>query len=133
MHYVYTTKHSNPQVYPDTVRNLMDSYNYVYLLPGNGTGNSPIATAVWNDFSFDDNDTTSTTTPTYVSVQLCLLGMFYPTKYSSGSTEVEEYVDFSQVFVDGEEKEQLKTTDFSLNTSEKTSTPPLTTTMLQYL
>ena len=49
----------------------MDSYNYENLLPGNGTGNSPIATAVWNDFSFDGNDATSTTTPTYVSVQLC--------------------------------------------------------------
>ena len=59
---------ANPQVYPDTVRNLMDSYNYDNLLPGNGTGNSPIATAVWNDFSFDGNDATSTTSPTYVSV-----------------------------------------------------------------
>ena len=59
---------SNPQEYPDTERNLMDSYNYENLLPGNGTGNSPIATAVWNDFSFDENDTTSTTSPTYVSV-----------------------------------------------------------------
>ena len=58
----------DPQVYPDTVRNLMDSYNYENLLPGNGTGNSPIATAVWNDFSFDGNDATSTTSPTYVSV-----------------------------------------------------------------
>ena len=62
---------SNPQVYPDTERNLMDSYNYENLLPGNGTGNPPIATAVWNDFSFDGNDANSTTTPTYVSVQLC--------------------------------------------------------------
>ena len=59
---------ANPQVYPDTERNLMDSYNYENLLPGNGTGNSPIATAVWNDFSFDGNDATSTTSPTYVSV-----------------------------------------------------------------
>ena len=59
---------ANPQVYPDTVRNLMDSYNYENLLPGNGTGNSPIATAVWNDFSFDANDATSTTRPTYVSL-----------------------------------------------------------------
>ena len=53
----------------------MDSYNYENLLPGNGTGNSPIATAVWNDFSFDGNDATSTTSPTYVSVQLCF-GVF---------------------------------------------------------
>ena len=59
---------ANPQVYPDTERNLMDSYNYENLLPGNGTGNSPIATAVWNDFSFDGNDAISTINPTYVSV-----------------------------------------------------------------
>jgi hypothetical protein len=44
----------------------MDSYNYENLLPGNGTGNSPIATAVWNDFSFDGNDVTpETLSPTY--------------------------------------------------------------------
>ena len=59
---------ANPQVYPDTVKNLMDSYNYETLLPGNGTGNSPIATAVWNDFSFDGNDAIGTIHPTYVSV-----------------------------------------------------------------
>ena len=63
-----TVNHSNPPQYPDTVRNLMDSYNYENLLPGNGTGNSPIATAVWNDFSFDGNDVTpETLSPTYVS------------------------------------------------------------------
>jgi hypothetical protein len=61
-----TVNHSNPPQYPDTVRNLMDSYNYENLLPGNGTGNSPIATAVWNDFSFDGNDVTpETLSPTY--------------------------------------------------------------------
>ena len=71
-----TTEHSNPPVYSDTVRNLMDSYNYVNLLPGNGTGNSPIATAVWNDFSFDGNDATpETINPTYVSLKLCFLSM----------------------------------------------------------
>ncbi|CAI8042608.1 Ephrin type-A receptor 5 [Geodia barretti] len=44
----------------------MDSYNYENLLPGNGTGNNPIATAVWNDFSFDGNDLIpETLTPTY--------------------------------------------------------------------
>ena len=77
-----TTEHSNPPVYSDTVRNLMDSYNYVNLLPGNGTGNSPIATAVWNDFSFDGNDITpETTSPTYVSVNLCFLDIIlYLTK-----------------------------------------------------
>ncbi|CAI8051431.1 Ephrin type-A receptor 4 [Geodia barretti] len=41
-------------------------YSYENLLPGNGTGNSPIATAVWNDFSFDGNDVTpETLSPTY--------------------------------------------------------------------
>ena len=52
--------------YPDTVRNLMDSYNYVQLLPGSGTGNPPIEGAVWTDRSVDGNDTIGTTSPTYV-------------------------------------------------------------------
>ncbi|CAI8036642.1 Ephrin type-A receptor 5 [Geodia barretti] len=61
-----TTDHSNPPQYPDTVRNLMDSYSYENLLPGNGTGDVPITTAVWNDFSFDGNDVTpETLRPTY--------------------------------------------------------------------
>ena len=48
---------------------LMDSYSYVNLLPGNGTGSmTPIADAVWNDFSFDGNDVTRTLRPTYVSL-----------------------------------------------------------------
>ena len=68
-----TTDHSNPPQYPDTVRNLMDSYNYENLLPGNGTGNPPIATAVWNDFSFDGNDENNTLSPTYVSLSLALI------------------------------------------------------------
>ena len=55
--------------YPDTVRNLMDSYNYVQLLPGNGTGNPPIEGAVWTDRSVDGNDAIGTTNPTYVSLQ----------------------------------------------------------------
>ena len=54
--------------YPDTVRNLMDSYNYEQLLPGNGTGNPPIEGAVWTDRSVDGNDVNTTVTPTYVSV-----------------------------------------------------------------
>ena len=54
--------------YPDTVRNLMDSYNYVQLLPGSGTGNPPIEGAVWTDRSVDDNNTISTVNPTYVSL-----------------------------------------------------------------
>ena len=44
----------------------MDSNNYESLLPGNGT-NSPVANAVWNDMSFDDNDAVDTDNPTYVS------------------------------------------------------------------
>ena len=55
--------------YPDTVRNLMDSYNYVQLLPGSGTGNTPIEGAVWTDRSVDGNDAINTTHPTYVSLQ----------------------------------------------------------------
>ena len=57
----------NAPTYPDTVKNLMDSYNYLQLLPDNGTGNSPIHIAVWNDRSFDGNDVISTLNPTFVS------------------------------------------------------------------
>ena len=67
------TSADNAPTYPDTVRNLMDSYNYVQLLPGSGTGNPPISGAVWIDRSVDGSDTISTTSPTYVSLQfLCL-------------------------------------------------------------
>ena len=63
-----TEEHSSPPTYPDTERNLMDSYNYEQLLSGNGTGDDPIPNAVWNDYSFDDNDITpEVTNPTYVS------------------------------------------------------------------
>ena len=54
--------------YPDTVKNLMDSFNYVQLLPGSGTGNPPIEGAVWTDRSVDGNDVNGTTSPTYVSL-----------------------------------------------------------------
>ena len=65
---ICTVEHFNPPVYPDTERNLMDSHNYENLLPGNGTGRHPIATAVWNDYSFDGNDVTPERVfPTYVS------------------------------------------------------------------
>ena len=69
---VRCTGDENAPTYPDTVRNLMDSYNYVQLLPGNGTGNPPIAGAVWNDRSVDGNDHNVTLSPTYVSLQLFL-------------------------------------------------------------
>ena len=63
-----TVEHSSPPTYPDTERNLMDSYNYKQLLPGNGTGDDSIPDTAWNDFSFDDNDITPEVTwPTYVS------------------------------------------------------------------
>ena len=45
----------------------MDSYNYEQLLPGNGTGNSVIQGAVWNDRSYDGNDENDRNSPTYVS------------------------------------------------------------------
>ena len=66
---------STPYVhtYEDDVKILMDSYNYQRLLPGNGTGNPPIASALWNDRSFDGNDITSTTAATYVRVYLLML------------------------------------------------------------
>ena len=63
-----TSAESAP-TYPDTVRNLMDSYNYMQLLPGSGTGNPPIEGAVWTDRSVDGNDAIGTTSPTYVSLQ----------------------------------------------------------------
>ena len=50
--------------YPDNVKTLMDSYHYLQLLPGNGSGSSPIAGAVWN---VDGNDRVDTVSPTYVS------------------------------------------------------------------
>ena len=55
------------QVYPDNERTLMDSYNYVNLLPGNGTGFALEDDAVWNDRSYDENDVIDLSNPTYVS------------------------------------------------------------------
>ena len=44
----------------------MDSYHYLRLLPGNGTGEI-IPGAVWNDRSLDGNDDNlNTVNPTYV-------------------------------------------------------------------
>ena len=61
--------------YPDTVKNLMDSYNYLQLLPGNGTGNTPIQNAVWNDRSVDGNDVIDSTTKvsTYVRTYMYIM------------------------------------------------------------
>ena len=58
--------------YEDDVKILMDSYNYLQLLPGNGTGNPPIASALWNDMSFDGNDIISTTSATYVRAYIVM-------------------------------------------------------------
>ena len=57
----------------------MDSYNYENLLPGNGTGNSPIATAVWNDFSFDGNDATEHNYPNLCECTALFSGYVYIT------------------------------------------------------
>ena len=51
--------------YPDNEKTLMDSYHYLQLLPGNGSGNI-IPGAVWNDRSLDGNDEINTVEPTYV-------------------------------------------------------------------
>ena len=64
------TDSANAPTYPNTVRNLMDSYNYEQLLRGSGTGNPPVGGAVWTDRSVDGNDVNSTVTRTYVSLQL---------------------------------------------------------------
>ena len=64
----YCTGAENAPTYPDTVKNLMDSYNYVQLLPGSGSGNTPIEGAVWTDRSVDGNDVDGTVSPTYVSL-----------------------------------------------------------------
>ena len=55
------------QEYPDNEKTLMDSYNYVNLLPGNGTGFALEDDAVWNDRSYDGNDVIDISNPTYVS------------------------------------------------------------------
>ena len=52
---------------PDNEKTLMDSYHYLQLLPGNGSGRDPIPGAVWNDRSVDGNDDDDNTiNPTYV-------------------------------------------------------------------
>ena len=63
------TEGEDAPVYPDNEKTLMDSYHYLQLLPGNGSGRNPVAGAVWNDRSVDGNDITDTTNPTYVSIR----------------------------------------------------------------
>ena len=61
------TEGDEAPVYPDNEKTLMDSYHYLQLLPGNGSGRDPVAGAVWNDRSVDGNDDdANTVNPTYV-------------------------------------------------------------------
>ena len=60
------TEDEDAPTYPDNEKTLMDSYHYLQLLPGNGSGNI-IPGAVWNDRSVDGNDDDDNTiNPTYV-------------------------------------------------------------------
>ena len=59
------TDDADAPTYPDNEKTLMDSYHYLQLLPGNGSGNI-IPGAVWNDRSVDGNDEMNTINPTYV-------------------------------------------------------------------
>ena len=71
---------SNAPTYPDNEKTLMDSYHYLQLLPGNGTGNI-IPGAVWNDRSVDGNDRVDTINPTYVSTH-CVMFSCHSTSYA---------------------------------------------------
>ena len=55
----------------------MDSYSYVNLLPGNGTGQPPEDDAVWNDMSYDGNDVVDILNPTYVSSNTSLCNVVH--------------------------------------------------------
>ena len=60
------TEDEDAPTYSDNEKTLMDSYHYLQLLPGNGSGNI-IPGAVWNDRSLDGNDDEmNTINPTYV-------------------------------------------------------------------
>ena len=62
---VWCTGYLDAPTIPDNEKTLMDSYHYLQLLPGNGSGNI-IPGAVWNDRSLDGNDEMNTINPTYV-------------------------------------------------------------------
>ena len=70
---VRCTEGEDAPTYPGNEKTLMDSYHYLQLLPGNGSGDDPIEGAVWNDRSVDGNDMISTINPTYVSTSEGLL------------------------------------------------------------
>ena len=132
-----TVDHTSPQVYPDNVKTLMDSFNYDKLLPGNGTGDRLIGNAVWNDRSYDGNDVTSRSHPTYVRnicslifLHVCAMlfamavvsnGHVLINHYSGSRVMLEEYVSVTHGCVDFE-KVPLRTTGSSLNTSTNRST-----------
>ena len=60
------TEGEGAPTYPENEKTLMDSYHYLQLLHGNGTGEI-IPGAVWNDRSLDgDDDNLNTVNPTYV-------------------------------------------------------------------
>ena len=68
------TEDEDAPTYPDNEKTLMDSYHYLQLLPGNGSGDAPVAGAVWNDRSVDGNDyAANTINPTYVSTCVMFL------------------------------------------------------------
>ena len=128
-----TTDHSNPPIYPDNERTLMDSYSYVNLLPGNGTGQPPEDDAVWNDMSYDGNDVVDTLNPTYVSSDTSLSNGLIIVSIYSGSMVLEEYVGIRYECVDINKMGPLfpRITGSSLNTSAKTLIPASST--IQYL
>ena len=61
---------TNAHTYPESIKILMDSWNYEQLLPGHS--GQPIAGAVWTDASCDNNDATpfSFLIPPFVSVYI---------------------------------------------------------------
>ena len=116
--------------YADNEKTLMDSYHYLQLLPGNGSGNI-IPGAVWNDRSVDGNDDDDNTiNPTYVRYLCKIFEKLLSSLFcnSSGSKVLEEYVGFRFEFVGGKGLEQLRTTGSSLNTLTGTSAILDTTT-----
>ena len=65
---VRCTDYSDAPTIPNNEKTLMDSYHYLQLLPGNGSGEI-MQGAVWNDRSLDGNDDEiNTINPTYVRV-----------------------------------------------------------------
>ena len=69
--------------YPGNEKTLMDSYHYLQLLPGNGSGNI-IPGAVWNDRSLDGNDDEiNTINPTYVRYWMIICEKLFSSLFSN--------------------------------------------------